>query len=301
MNRSNYNYTVVLCTYNGEQYISLLLESIINQTIAPKEIIISDDGSDDRTLSIIREFENSVTDIIFTYLMGPRRGPSENFIKSLSIANSDWVFIADQDDIWVSDKVEVYFSEVELSSVPCLVFSDSTLIDHKGEIIAFSHLNSIGIYSGYIDNRIYFRNPVQGATMLLNRPMLEMILDYSSKISISDVAMYDWWIAILSKHFGEIVFIERPMLLYRVHSQNAIGIRKLPMCARIKNFKKILNQVCFSLKLYNKWNWLDIQKELRLSFSQIRKVGFIRYYMVYFSIKIILIYEFILKAIRLIF
>lgn len=290
---SNYSYSVVLCTYNGEQYIDALLESIVNQNIAPSEMIVSDDGSSDRTLSIIRRFETNFPSIRFLYLEGPRRGPSENFITSLSNANSEWVFIADQDDIWEKDKVQTYFSVVDSSSRPCLVYSDAMLVDTNGELIACSHLKEIGFSSGYTDNRIYFRNTVQGATILLNRRMLEEVLVCTSKINISQIVMFDWWIAMLSNSFGEIHFIDRPLLLYRVHPKNMIGIRKPSLGKRIGNFIKTVYQITALLKLAEKWNWSSIRNELNLTGSHVRSLGFFRYYMIYISVMGVLVCELI--------
>ena len=94
--------SVCIATYNGEKYIKEQLDSIIPQLGHEDEIVISDDGSSDSTLDII----NSINDerIRITVNQG-KHGVNSNFNNALLHAKGDFIFLADQDDIWLSGKV----------------------------------------------------------------------------------------------------------------------------------------------------------------------------------------------------
>ena len=94
--------SVCMATYNGEKYIRQQICSIISQIGEGDEVIISDDGSTDSTLDTIRSMADSRIRIV----KGPcRRSPTLNFENALSHAQGDYIFLADQDDVWLPGKV----------------------------------------------------------------------------------------------------------------------------------------------------------------------------------------------------
>ena len=95
-----------MCTYNGEKYIKEQLESILNQTIAIDEIIICDDGSNDKTIQIIEEIQLEYPNKISLYKNQVNLGSNKNFEKAITICSGDYIFLSDQDDIWKNNKVE---------------------------------------------------------------------------------------------------------------------------------------------------------------------------------------------------
>lgn len=98
--------SVILCTYNGERYLRAQLDSILNQTKAVDEIIISDDASTDHTKDIINEYVSKFTNIR-TIFNSIGKGSARNFIETSCLAHGDIIFFCDQDDIWLSNKVEI--------------------------------------------------------------------------------------------------------------------------------------------------------------------------------------------------
>ena len=97
--------SVCMATYNGEKYIRDQLDSIIcNLNEKEDEIIISDDGSCDRTLDIINEYVNCYPGMI-KIVEGPHKGVVKNFEHAISIAQGEYIFLSDQDDIWENNKV----------------------------------------------------------------------------------------------------------------------------------------------------------------------------------------------------
>ena len=99
--------SVAMATFNGEPYIQEQLDSIYNQTRKVDEIIIVDDCSTDSTVRVIEQYILSHKDIdIKLYKNEENLGYKKNFKKAISLCHGDYVFLSDQDDIWMTDKIE---------------------------------------------------------------------------------------------------------------------------------------------------------------------------------------------------
>lgn len=280
------SYDVVLCTYNGSKFIKQQLTSILEQGFKPSKIVISDDGSEDNTLQQVKqifieyEFKN--------YLL-VKRGRKEaiyNFLSALKYSTSEYIFLSDQDDIWLPNKAEEFLSAFAKldSSKPALVFSDASLIDEDGKEIADSFFSYQGITSDIMeDDSILYRNCVQGASCAINRNLQELIKDSFPLINTNNLYMHDWWIALLARYYGQYYFINKPLLQYRQHSKNQVGVfnknfRLLYYITRFKiyfkNFKKSIEQAkefeCFSYR-YTKKNSILLSKEHR-KYSYVSKI-----------------------------
>ncbi len=94
--------SIVIATQNGEKYFKDQLESIFVQLPADAEILISDDGSIDRTLEIVKEYNHPQVKVLSD---GKKKGVIENFEYALSFASGELIFLCDQDDIWLPDKI----------------------------------------------------------------------------------------------------------------------------------------------------------------------------------------------------
>ena len=100
--------SVAMATYNGEKYISEQMESILRQTVPVQEVCICDDGSSDRTVEIIRDFikSNHLENTWKLFVNDKNIGYASNFIHAVEKTSGELVFFCDQDDIWISDRVE---------------------------------------------------------------------------------------------------------------------------------------------------------------------------------------------------
>ena len=138
-------YSVALCTYNGEEYISQQINSIIEQTIKPSEIIISDDGSTDNTIEIARGIlENS--NLNYKIINNDReKGVVANFENAISNCKYEYIFTSDQDDVWVENKAEIILNVFEKEASALLVFSDGELVDEKLKYLHCNMWKSVGI------------------------------------------------------------------------------------------------------------------------------------------------------------
>ena len=135
--------SVVLATYNGERYIIEQLKSILDQTQKVDEVIICDDRSNDRTVSLVNRFikENNLEESWSIYINEVNKGYINNFLDALLFVTKDIVFYSDQDDIWDKRKVEYMtqvFRDDKAEAVYCLddtIDSDGKLIHNRLSII----------------------------------------------------------------------------------------------------------------------------------------------------------------------
>ena len=177
--------SVVLCTYNGEKFLEEQLQSILNQSILPREIVVSDDGSSDHTMDIVHRV-SAASDPSIRWTIVQRQeplGPAANFAAALTQANYDLIALSDQDDVWESSKLEILVAALETNADASLVFSDATIISDTGgasgslmNTLRLTSGESRAISSGAALDALMRRNLVTGATLMLRKSLLDSAL-----------------------------------------------------------------------------------------------------------------------------
>lgn len=219
---------ILLACYNGEDYIREQLDSILNQSYQNWNLIIRDDGSSDKTLKVVNEYVERYPEKI--QLMNstfPSGSSKLNFFFLMQEAKQPYVMFCDQDDIWLSNKIEktldkMIETEKNNFNLPILIHSDLEVVDEKGDSLASSLYQYQSIDVGYFNRieRLLVQNMVTGCTMMINRPLMKLI-----KSMPEQAIMHDWWIALHAISFGEIVYIDEPMVRYRQHARNEVGAK----------------------------------------------------------------------------
>ncbi len=205
--------SVCLASYNGEKYIREQLNSILKQLGEQDEVIISDDGSIDRTLEIIKSIHDPRVIILnnlkvkskftFDYV-------THNFETALKACSGDYIFLSDQDDIWLPNKVSLFMKELSKYD---LVLSDCTVVGELLEQMYASYFLANKSRTGVLKN--IYRNSYLGCCMAFRRCVLKKALPFPK----SGVP-HDIWIGIISELYYKIKLIPIPTLLYRRHSDN---------------------------------------------------------------------------------
>jgi len=234
--------SVCMATYNGEKYIAVQLESILKQLSESDEVVISDDSSTDNTIDIIKNFKDKR---IRLYEHNRFYSPIFNFENALKKASGDIIFLSDQDDIWLDDKVAV-MTKLLLSYD--LVVSDCILIDGSGAVLNDSFFELRGSKAGVIHNLI--KNCYVGCCMAFNRKILEKALPFPKAIP-----MHDMWIGMIGELFGKTYFCKEKLVKYRRHCKNEspeIGKSKFGILRKL-SFRSIL--ICQLFKRYTTINW----------------------------------------------
>ena len=255
------NYSVIVCTFNGASFISEQLKSILSQPILPQKIIISDDGSCDETLAIVQQIFAQANFAAYQIVQGPKKGVIANFLSALKHCEADFTFLADQDDIWHLDKITEFaqMAEKQNSNVPTLTFSDARLIDEQNQEIAPSFFAYQALSAKCLsDDSILYKNCVQGAACMINRALRNLALDSLSYTQLSDLYMHDWWLALLARYYGETQFIDKPLLDYRQHCQNQVGVfnhklRLFYYFIRCKSYWKNIRQAIRQVKMFEQF------------------------------------------------
>ena len=221
--------SVVLCTYNGEKFLEEQLQSILNQSILPREIEVSDDGSSDHTMDIVHRV-SAASDPSIRWTIVQRQeplGPAANFAAALTQANYDLIALSDQDDVWESSKLEILVAALENSADASLVFSDATIISDTGGTSG-SLMNTLrltpgefrAISSGAALDALMRRNLVTGATLMLRKSLLD------SALPIPHGWVHDEWLALVSALQHGVIFEPLRLTRYRQHQSNQIGAVK---------------------------------------------------------------------------
>ena len=210
--------SVIIATYNGSKYIRQQLDSILDQTLKPDEIIICDDNSTDDTVSIIKPYLNNPVIKLLVNTTG--LGVVANFKKAAQHANQgNWIVFCDQDDMWVPEKLERLKSEMLLiddDHTPALVYSDLTVIDKQNNIIADSFWAKLNISPTKLNFGILlYGNVITGCTMIINYPMAQEFFLMDAKD-----ALHDEWLALIAYSFGKVTAINEKLVLYRQHESN---------------------------------------------------------------------------------
>ena len=201
--------SICIATYNGEQFIREQIDSILGQLSFDDEIIVSDDGSTDRTIAII----NGIGDRRIRIIEGPKKhSPTLNFENALKEAKGEYIFLADQDDVWKPDKVEVCMKW--LQRYDCVV-SDAVVTDINLKPIYPSLYDIIHVKEGRLYNTVW-KNGYTGCCMAFRRNVLETSLPFPK-----DIPMYDIWIGNVAAYKYNVIFIYDKLLLFRRHSEAA--------------------------------------------------------------------------------
>lgn len=194
-------------TYNGANYIKEQIESILAQLKEDDELIISDDSSSDSTVSIVEAFNDRRIKILKNNQF---RSPIFNLENALKHATGDFFFLADQDDIWLEDKIDTVLNSLKNFNV---VVSDCQLIDCSGTLLHSSFYNMRGSGSGFLKN--IYKNSYLGCCMAFDKKIFNAILPFPRGI-----AMHDMWIGLLAELIGKPKFIPDKLILYRRHGSN---------------------------------------------------------------------------------
>jgi glycosyltransferase involved in cell wall biosynthesis len=228
--------TILLCTLNGERFLLEQLASLKSQTFKNWKLIASEDGSRDRTRSILVAFQKSCDPGKVEIIDGPRRGATANFLFQACAENlvSEYYAFCDQDDVWDADKLERAIKALEQTdtSIPALYGSRTRLIDEAGNEIGFSPL---------FHRKPEFRSALVqsiagGNTMVFNQKARELIVFCGAAV---DVPSHDWWLyQVTSACGGQVYYDAYPSVRYRQHADNVIG-SNIGWTARMHRFHMV--------------------------------------------------------------
>lgn len=252
--------SVALCTYNGEKYISQQLDSIFSQSIPVDEIVICDDCSEDSTCNILESYAARYPQIRLIK-NEINLGFRKNFEKALTECQGDYIFFSDQDDIWDKDKVWICVSYLKETG-KYGVYTDGLLIDQNGAYLNETMFSRL-MLNPYIEHNILDNhelellclrgNHVTGATLAVTKSSKDLLLPFRT----SEHFIHDMWIAVKLSSINKLGRIDKPLISYRLHSNQQCGLNK-------DNINDILIDCfdkkgkCVNLRILRKYSILPI-------------------------------------------
>jgi glycosyltransferase involved in cell wall biosynthesis len=217
--------SVCLATFNGASYVREQVESILPQLAPSDEFIVSDNGSTDGTLEYLRSLD---CPHLRLHLFTERMGPVANFENALRCAQGAVIVLADQDDVWLPNRLDrVRMAFPPGLSVPLCLVSEGDRIDGAGLSIARSNLEALRFRPGLWANLV--KNSFMGCTMAFRHELLRLALPFPAGIP-----MHDSWLGILAGCVGTIAVDHQASYRYRVHGAN-LSHRQRPVAAKVRD------------------------------------------------------------------
>ncbi len=225
--------SVALCTYDGERWLPAFLDGLLAQTRPPVELVVSDDGSRDRTLDLIRDFA-AVSPFPVRVSSTPRRlGSTFNFEIAFGACTGDLIAPADQDDVWAPRKLEQMATAMEARGL-AMGFSDGTVIDAFGRPVATTLWKGVGF--GSREQRAFAHDPlglllrrsvVTGAAMMFRSRYLDRLLPFPGVLNgPGSLMLHDRWIALVLAAVADVGAVAEPLIAFRRHVGQQTGLRE---------------------------------------------------------------------------
>jgi hypothetical protein len=225
-----------MATYNGERFLSDQLLSLSRQTVLPDELVVTDDGSCDSTLSILQAFATTSPFPVRIHQNARQLGYGDNFLRAASLCQADLIAFADQDDIWMPNKI-----------ARCLPFFDDVevvLSVHAGMVVD-ERLNPLGYHHPQIrrtrvavDHTLY-RQSLPGFAMVVRKDLPGLFhTPRAPSLSNGKTMPHDTWAGLLAGTFGKVAFIQEDLAFYRRHQTTTTTFSHFSTLQQVKVAKQ---------------------------------------------------------------
>lgn len=227
---------VLMSTYNGEKYITEQIESILRQQKVQVQLVVRDDGSSDQTLFILRDYEAKGK---LTLLTGENLGVGNSFMTLLYEApEADYYAFADQDDIWLEEKLDVAIRAIDEKGGPVLYCSNQMLVDQNATQLGLRYEKQpfITLF------QVIDRNVLCGCTMVMNHSMAALMRAEGRRPSseLLKKRLHDSWLMQAGNCIGSVIYDEDSYILYRQHGQNVVGVEKMSVWKRLSLYVQVI-------------------------------------------------------------
>lgn len=257
---------ILLATYNGEKYIQAQINSLLTQTHKDWRLLIHDDGSTDKTIEIVKEFQKLDSRVILIEDGIKCGGAGENFLHLLkNYAEADYIIFCDQDDIWLENKLEIMYERLKQEKEPSVVFANGYLYVPKkgitGEIPSPKLQNFKDLF--------FIAGGLQGCSLMFNKKLFDIIKDYDGYMT-----MHDFLITLGAISFGQLIYLDDKLMLYRQeHEGKTTTNADTSFNSRMKNRFPVIDEKHHRsfVGFYEKYKELFDEKQRHL-FSEYLKI-----------------------------
>lgn len=241
--------SVAMATCEGARFVDAQLESIGAQTRPPDELVVCDDASTDDTVARVEAFAARSTIPVRIERNARRLGATANFERSVSLCSGDIVLLADQDDVWLPHKIDTLVAILEHRPELGLAFSNGDVVDDQLGPLGYTLWQSL--FFDADDRRrvrsgdaaaVFARRVVAAGTTLAFRaryaPLLHPFPDLPST--------HDAWIGFLIACVAPCELVDEPLIRYRLHDANQIGLRRFGLLDQVRQARRQLARGAFS-------------------------------------------------------
>ena len=221
--------TVLLSSYNGAKYLQDQIDSILGQRNVEVNLVVRDDGSSDGTLEVLQQYERYKS---FRLIAGANVGPAVSFMNMVYTPSfcTDYYAFADQDDIWMEDKLWMATEALEGEKDRLLYTSNQTVVDENG--------NEAGLRYDFVPPtdilNIIDKNYLPGCTMVFKKSLADCLASKKPSESLLRTRMHDTWVAAIAACKGTVYYDKNSYIYYRQHGHNVVGAYETPVIIRIK-------------------------------------------------------------------
>jgi glycosyltransferase involved in cell wall biosynthesis len=210
--------SVAMATYNGANFITAQLTSLVEQKFPPAEIVICDDCSTDDTVSRIKSFAEDHPHLIRFYQNPQRLGFIANFERAISFCRGDLIALSDQDDVWLPTKLEKVVLALEATPGATMAVVNAALVDSELrplDQVLYSD-EQIHVLQGESSNNTLLRGLlVFGCTLAFRADFVPFIMPIAGQ-----EWGHDHWIATMLAVIGPVATVSEPQIYYRRHTTN---------------------------------------------------------------------------------
>jgi glycosyltransferase involved in cell wall biosynthesis len=224
--------SVAMCTYNGAAHLREQLESITAQTRVPDELVVCDDRSTDDTVRIIESFAAHSPFPVRLRVNEQNLGSTKNFERAISLCEGDFIALADQDDVWLPEKLR-RLEDALSGENTALAFTDGEVVDERlrpldesvWQTIRFGPEEQRLFREGNAFTVLLDHNVVTGAAMAFKAKFKELILPIPNDLIHDGIpVLHDWWAALMISAVGDVSFCSESLFKYRQHSSQQMGV-----------------------------------------------------------------------------
>ncbi|MGI4849117.1 MAG: glycosyltransferase family 2 protein [Janthinobacterium lividum] len=229
---------IALCTYNGARFLAAQLDSIKRQTCPIAEMVIHDDGSSDGSWELLEQWAAQAPFPVHLQRHGRQLGAAKNFETALAALHTDLIFLCDQDDVWMPDKLQRLCDRFAAEQDLMLIHTNAILLDANGVAMKrtlFDALELQATEKNFINNgqahtALRRRNLVTGATTAFRRRLLDHALPFPTHV------LHDEWLGVVACMMGKLALLPEPTMFYRQHEGNLVGAPRRYRFKSLKNF-----------------------------------------------------------------
>ena len=218
--------SVALCTYNGEKFLKKQIDSILSQTLKVDEIVVCDDGSQDATISILNSYREEYPEIFKIFINEENLRSVKNFEKAITLCTHDIIFLSDQDDVWIPEKVAIFIHHFNKNPDISVIASNGFVIDDQDEVLDVLTIWDVITFlrKGNADLNYYeiiniSGNIATGATMAIKKDFIHKTLPFPIVLEFH----HDEWIALVASLEKKFDFIDDRTIYYRKHDDQQVG------------------------------------------------------------------------------